>query len=415
MRTHRILLLLAFRNATRKPARTVLTAGMVVAGTAMLVLSLSWLNGIFSAMLESATDAVGHLRVVDPDYAAREQLMPLYENVEDAEPILAALRAHPAVEAAYPKVQTGVTVSVGEQIGDVFGLAVGAPREYFLERLDADANLVEGRWLDDGAEELVLGWTVAEEAGARLGDEVILLGTTQDGSLSPLKGEVVGLVRAGHAMQDRAIFMSLERARWLTDIPGGAVEILIFTDDYQRAPQRAAELRRLPELAGYAVQAWSEREPWLQMLPMLNGIWAMLIFVIVFLAAMGVWNTMMMSVLERTAEIGVLRAMGMGRLGAVGLFVFEATAIAVLGGLVGVALGALPSWYLSVHGIELAEQVTQNFSADLPLSTTFKAALSLQTMTVSFALGLVMALLGSLLPAIRAALIQPVAAMRSGR
>lgn len=415
MKNRRTLLLLALRNATRKPLRTVLTAGMVVAGTFMLVLSLSWLNGIFSTMLRDATNAVGHLRVVTPGYAEREALMPIYENIADAEPVLAALRAQPAVEAAYPKVQTGVTVSVGEEIGDVFGLAVGAPREYFTERLDADANLVEGRWLDDGAEELVLGWTLAEEAGARLGDEVILLGTTQDGALSPLKGELVGIVRAGHAMQDRAVFLSLERARWLTDIPGGAVEILVFTDDDEPAPERAAELRQLPELAGYEVQAWSEREPWQQILPMINGIWAMLVFVIVFLAAMGVWNTMMMSVLERTAEIGVLRAMGLGRLGAVGLFVFEATAIAVLGGLVGVALGALPSWYLSVHGIELAEEVTQNFSGGIPLSTTFKAALSWETMITSFALGLVMAFLGSLLPAIRASLIQPVTAMRSGR
>jgi len=412
----RTLLKLAVRNATRRPMRTALTAGMVIVGTALLVVCLAWLEGIFGTMLLEATNSAGHVTVVSQKYLDREQLMPLYENMPETGPLVEAIAAHPGVVEVEPRISAGVTVTVGEEIGEVFGLATGASRAFFTERMNADADLVEGgRWFDDGTEELVLGATVAEQAGAKVGDEAVLLGMTQDGSLSPIKGTVVGIVRSGTGMLDRGVFVPLERIRWMTDIPDGAIELLVFGDDYGDAPALAASIQTLDGLDGLAVQAWSERPPWNQMQPMVNGIWGFLVFVIVFLAALGIWNTMMMSVLERTDEIGVMRAMGLRRGGAIMLFVVEAAAIGVLGGAIGVALGSIPAWWLSEHGITLSEQITANMGGDFPMRATMKAALTGRIIAASFACGLLMALLGSLLPAIRAALITPVTAMRSGR
>lgn len=412
----RTLLKLALRNATRRPMRTLLTAGMVVVGTALLVVCLAWLQGMFGPMLRDATNAAGHVTVVQPGYLKRQELMPLYENLPQTAPLVEAIEAQPGVVEVFPHITAAVTVTVGEEIGEVFALVDGGPKAYFTERRDADADLVEGgRWFEDGAEEMVLGATVAREAGAKVGDEAILLGATQDGSLSPIKGTVVGIVSAGTGVVDRSVFVPLERARWMTDIPDGAIELLVYGAHYDDADALAARLKALPALSELSVQAWSERPPWSQMGPMVNGIWAFLVFVTVFLAALGIWNTMMMSVLERTDEIGVLRAMGLRRRGAVGLFVIEALAIGVVGSLVGVALGALPAWYLSTHGIELSEQITANMGGELPLRATIKAALDGGIFATAFGCGLLMALIGSVLPAIRAALISPVTAMRSGR
>ena len=134
---------------------------------------------------------------------------------------------------------------------------------------------------------------------------------------------------------------------------------------------------------------------------------------IVFITALGVLNTMLMSVLERTSEVGVLRALGMGRAAVVFLFVVEALVIGVLGALPGVVLGAIVSFFLERDGIEMGEKISSQVS--MPISTTFRADLSLEVTLISFALGLSMAALGALLPSIRAAGIQPVDAMRSHR
>ena len=62
-----------------------------------------------------------------------------------------------------------------------------------------DQKLVEGRWLEPGKEELVLGAKLVERTGAKLGDEVVLLGMTQDGSMSPVKGNACGDCTLGWA------------------------------------------------------------------------------------------------------------------------------------------------------------------------------------------------------------------------
>lgn len=405
---------LAVLNTTRKPSRTILTAGMIVAGTAMLLVALSWINGIFGSMTAEIADMAGHVRVVDADFAAREQLQPMYENIADVQPVLEALQATEGIVAAYPRITTGVTLSVGEEIGDVFALVQGAPEAYFHERLKVDEHLAAGRWLQND-DELVIGAKAAEQAGAKLGDEVILLGMTQDGSMSPIKGELVGVLQSGNALLDRGVFITLERAQWLTDIPAGAIEILAYGADRDDAPALAAAVSSSPALDGLVAQAWMDRDPWNAMLTMVSKIRGFLAFCIVFMAALGVWNTMMMSVLERTAEVGVLRAMGMSRFGAVMLFVGEAAAIAVIGGLVGVALGAGPAWYLESHGLHLSEQMIDNLGANVPLKAVMRADLSWANSLQAFGLGLAMAILGSALPALRAASIQPVCAMRTGR
>lgn len=96
-----------------------------------------------------------------------------------------------------------------------------------------------------------------------------------------------------------------------------------------------------------------------------------------------------------------------------GLLVGEALAIAVAGGALGVALGAYPAWLLESKGIRIGEQTAGNMAVGI--SEVIRGDLSIEAVLLSFALGLVMAVVGSLVPALRAANIQPVAAMRSGR
>jgi putative ABC transport system permease protein len=135
----------------------------------------------------------------------------------------------------------------------------------------------------------------------------------------------------------------------------------------------------------------------------------------VFITALGVWNTMMMSVLERTAEIGVMRSMGLGRIGTVALFAIEASGIAALGGALGVAVGSAVGAWLEATGVTLGEKTVATFGSDIPLKTTLHGDISFEIAGTAFVLALVMALIGSALPSLRAASIQPVEAMRTSR
>lgn len=404
---------LAVRNTTRRRTRTLLTAGMVVLGVALLLLALSWIRGIFGSTLAMATAVGGHVRVVQPEFAAREELSPLYENITDTAPVEALLRAQNGVVDVEPRIMTGVTVSKGDQIGDVFGLLVGARERYFRQYLGAKDKLAAGRWFSGADDEAVIGSKVAEQVGAKPGAELILVGMTQDGSLSPIKVKLVGIVHLSAAALNQQIFVPLSQAQYLADMERGATELLVYGNDYEQGGALAGQLRALPELSKLEVQGWPEREPWRSLSSSVRGMERIIVFVIVFLTALGIWNTVMMSVLERTHEIGVLRAMGLSRWGTVRLFVGEALAIALSGGVVGVLLGAYPAWLLQTHGIRIGERTAS--STGLMMAETMYGRLSWSTVWTAFGLGLLMALLGSLVPALRAASIQPVAAMRTGR
>jgi putative ABC transport system permease protein len=137
--------------------------------------------------------------------------------------------------------------------------------------------------------------------------------------------------------------------------------------------------------------------------------------IIIFITSLGVWNTMTISVMERTGEIGVLRAMGMKRLSAVALFVLEAMMIGILGGVLGVILGGIPAYYLEVVGVSIGEDVIENMDANTPFSRILRADLNGFVVGITFMTALSMSLVGSALPSLRAALIQPVEAMRARR
>jgi putative ABC transport system permease protein len=120
----------------------------------------------------------------------------------------------------------------------------------------------------------------------------------------------------------------------------------------------------------------------------------------------------MMSVLERRAELGVLRAMGMTGGEVVALVTLEATVVGLVGSVVGVSVGSLAALRLETTGWSPDPRVTENLPLAIP--RTLYADFDLDVAIAAFALGVVTAFVGSLVPAIRAARIQPIEAIRSG-
>lgn len=409
-----LLLQLAARNLGRNRRRTILTVLTVALGTGLLTVALSMLNGILIDALKFASAASGHVRIVDPDYARRDQLMPLAENMPDVATVVAALEGQPGVLGAYPHIQAGVTGAREDQdIGENFSLLHGAPSAYYSEVLHLDDYVVSGR-LPTARGEVAIGQTFADELDVTVGGAVIVLGQTQDGSPSPGRLQVVGVLDLGNKNVNRQSYVTLEEAQWMADLEGGATEVLVSTSDYAKADKLAAQLRSLPALAAYDVAAWNERPPFDTLGSFLVAIQGIVSGIIVFITGLGVLNTMMMSVLERTNEIGVMRALGLTRRQTRALFFFEAITIAAIGGLVGVAGGGGAAFYLSRVGIHLGDAAAKAPAA-VPIHETVYPHASLDTLALAFLLGIAMAVVGGLLPAWRAANIEPVEAMRHRR
>lgn len=406
-----LLFQLALRNALRNRRRSLLTALMVTAGIGLLMLGMAWIHGVLGGALHAAANIAGHARIVTPGYVQKEQLFPLADNLPQTKALVEAAGKVPGVEGVYERISMPVTFTVGEELGEKFTLLQGASPGWYTDVMALPAHLEEGRMME-GDKEIVLGKEAAAQAGAKVGDTVIVLGQTQDGALSPGKFTVTGIADMGNTGQNRISYITLEKARYLADIPEGALEILVYGEEAE-AMALASTLRGLPETKDLTVQAWNERSPYNGMQLFADTISFIAAGLIVFITGLGMLNTMLMSVLERTAEIGVMRAMGLKKWETVMLFATEAMGIAAVGGVLGSLSGATVAYlWLEKHGINLGG-AAKSFPSAIPINTVVYGEVTADQLVTGFLLGLAMAVVGSVVPALRASTIEPVEAMRT--
>ncbi len=411
------LIRLALRNALRNRRRTALTAATVAIGTAFTVIVLSLLGGLFSSMLTGWKASFGPVRVVTTEFAEREMLYPLHANIADVDPVLEQIRAIPGVGSAEPMIRTGVMVALGEELGDDVAMLAGSTPEWYTEHLLDHGEVVSGAWLTDDkdGEQVVLGGRVARDLEAKVGDEILLMGTTQHGSMAPISAAVVGIV-TGDSVIDNQAFVSFETARWMIDVPDGALEVLVYPASTVRADEVAVAQAIQADLGdAYEVRAWIHHRLWQGQLPIMDGMYTVLGGIVVFIMALAIFNTMTMSVMERTGEIGVMRAMGQSRVGAVFTFLTEAVVIGILGGFLGAILGTPPSLYLETYGINYGQQIVDDMGAEFAMKANMTGDLTPEVLVFAVFMGVLTAALGAFFPAIRAARIQPHEAMRAKR
>lgn len=402
----KLIVAMALRNVWRNPRRSALTGLTVAVGTAVLAIAIAWLSGVFGDSLAKAAEPAGHVRVARAAYVEREALLPLGEAMESAAEVVEA--AENVGLSAFPRVLSGVTATVDDELGDVLAVAVGAPPDWYATRLKLGDALVGGRLLT-GDDEMVVGAGLAERLGAEVGDELVLLGRTVDGAMSPVRGTIVGVAHVGYGLVDQGVFLTLHKARWMADLPDGATDVLVYGASRDDAVRDRGRLT-LPD--GIVAEAWSERQPWAALIGLVGFIQGLLQGVIVFVTALGVGNTTMMAVVERKGELGVLRAMGMTELEVVLVVVVEALGIGLLASGVGVGLGSMGALYLEQHGLSVDAGLAANLP--IPVDTTLYADFDVEVAIAAFLLGVGMSALGALVPAVRATRIQPTEALRDG-
>ena len=202
-----------------------------------------------------------------------------------------------------------------------------------------------------------MGDTLASTIGIELGTEVVLLTQAADGSIGNDVYSVVGIFHTGLDSVDRGlVLMSLPALQDLLQLaPTRIHEIGIKLDDITTATPVAAELQsQIDKTTPVKVMAWPELAPELANYVQFNrGITFVLFFIFFLLAVIGVMNTMLMAVFERTRELGMLMALGMRPIQIIALILAEAAGLAIASLVVGGAIGVPLLWYLQVHGLDL--------------------------------------------------------------
>jgi putative ABC transport system permease protein len=342
-----ILARLALRNLLRQRRRTALTLMVVVAGFLALSLAGGFMAQTFEGLADGAIrGGLGHLQVLPQGALEGDEAQSLEKALPDGEALAARLRLDPAVAEVLPRIQFMGLLSSGPRSVAFLGTAVDPGLEpkhmACLEALKAGARAPGGqgsRWLstDLAAREVILGTGLARALGATVGSSLTLMSTTRDGALNAVDVEVAGLQDLGlRELNDRFLTTSLATAGQLLEAGPTRSRLSIVL---KRPQDTAAEQARLQgQLPGASVQPWFDLASFYRQVKLLYfaifGFLGLVLFLVVLLATA---NTLLMSVMERVREFGVLRAMGLRPRQLLALLQWEGAFLGLLGSALGLA------------------------------------------------------------------------------
>jgi putative ABC transport system permease protein len=417
----RLLITLALRNLLRHKRRTLLTAAALVFGIGIMILGRAWSAATEKAVVEPAKlSTLGHVQVFAEDAAAEEgaevsfiapqnnyRLIPRPRQVIDT-----VLREEPRLAAGISRLMVGALLSSGEVSMEALLIGIDpAARASAYPAL----GLREGRFFEPGEKGILLNRSVARKLGVGVGGSVVALGTTADGRIAGVKLRVTGIwmVRGLDAYEWGSCYVDVAAVQELLDA-GDAAGVLIFRQKDDRLPSApvAASVTAILRRHGIAARAWTWEEmggPFLGGLMVNRVVGGILHAVLGTIAALGILNTALMSVFERTREIGTIRAVGSRRSRVVALFLLEGLFLGVAGAVFGGLLGAGLVRFFSVHGIPaFSEAQRYSYGGD-----RLYTVLAWGDLVSVGALMVAVSVLATLGPALIAARLRPAEALRA--
>lgn len=401
---------IAARGIGRNPHRTALTVAAGAIGVAGFVFVTGVADGYLVQLVENSTGYVtGHLQVQHP--RLRTEMDPA-NVVGDSEALLAQLRAQRSIAAAAPRVQTmALATSAGQSRNFMLaGIAPVAEREVtFMHRAVRTGRMIA----EGGDRDIVLGDRLAEKLGLRLGEKVVVMAQAVDGSVGAGAFRLEGLFDTGSDSFDAVLgFVTLKAAQSMLGLDGKVSAIAIrLRDPDQLLPARDAVQAMLAPGAAVAV-TWRSLLPEVdQMIEYLRLVLGLVTAIVLAVVAIGVMNTLLMSVMERTRELGIMMALGTRPRAIVMLVVYESLALALVGILAGLAAGFPLVHYLRVEGLDLSGYV-KGLQSIPGLTGIIYPAFVPGSLLRPLLLLLALSVLAALYPAWRAARLQPVTAIR---
>ena len=412
---------LAFKNLFRSKSRTIVS--MVAIAFAVMIVVFA--KGLIEGMIDSVSaDHIhynsGHIKVIDEDYYKRERLLTLHYPVDGfdgqgLEEMITALESVEGVEMVIPRLKFGAMVSTEEELVAMNGWGVNPEQE--LAFTDLEDFLVEGRMVAPGQQEVVMGTDLLEKINCRVGDKVTILFNTAFDSLRGITFRIVGRLESGLKMLNEIVFyLPLDQAQKLLYLDDQTTELLLVTADKKLVPEVLPRVKSLlAEHGDERYQALSYRET-SDLIPLMDLSAVIYNFIYIFLLSLScivVVNTMIMIVKDRTKEIGMMSALGLESKDILQLFVLEGAIMGVIGSLAGAVSGYLMNSYLARVGFDYGEALS-GISSDLIFNTMIYPVSSIEVSIFAFVLGVVIVTIACLIPARRAARLEPTVAMREG-
>jgi len=399
---------MALRDLGRNRRRSIFSA--LALGLGLMVLLL--MAGVITWELNSSMDKSialqsGHLQLRAKTYDENKTSLAYEDLVQNPEAVAAQIAALAPVKVATPRLYaSGIVVSGDESLGvRIVGIdpasAANAP---FQE------GMVSGQFLTaDDTGGILIGQTLADKMGLKAGDQVNLLVNTANGDVQQQGFAIRGIYSTHTPGYDQStVFLPIAKAQAITNTANHASTIFILLKDSQQAAPVAAAI----QTSQYEVLTFEQMNVLLtQFNQYANGLLFFLYLIVLAITATVIVNTLVMAIFERTREIGILAAIGMKGRRIMAMFFAESSLLAIGGIFMGLVLGGILVYLMGTYGFPIGNFGVTGFL----LGDRIYAQLTINDVVTLSLTALIVTLLASLYPALLAARMEPVDALRGGQ
>jgi len=406
----KIFLTLAWRNLWRNPQRSLIMIAGIAVGLFGLLVYHGISNGFFDEIVDTAIRLdLAHLQVHREGYLEN----PVPKNAFHAEKeMIDKVAAIPGVAAVSGRLQATVLISSAEKSRrvDLVGIVPEAEKQVTT----VASSLVSGEYLTTGDDRRIF---IGEELAGMLGvgpeDKLVVTAQDAENELQRIQFRVAGIFRSSSPTYDKTTaFVTLEAIQSFLNRRGQFTTLLVRADKDADISLLAQTISKVLDLehSPLRVSTWWEVSPMLaESIEMFNNfVW--IFYAIIYLAmAFGVVNILLMAVIDRTYELGVMRALGTSQGRILVMVLFEASLL----GLVGIAAGGLAAWlvngYLGTHGLDLSYwSAAMGF---MGISNVIHSSITLKQWILAFLSAEAAVVVASIWPAWRASRLKPVEAI----
>jgi putative ABC transport system permease protein len=295
-------------NTLRNRRRSAVTLTIAALGTAAILLAGGFALSTYQGLAEAAARSTGHLIIAKPAQFSQDEDQPLQHGLDNADALTARLLTDDAVRQVLPRVEFSGLISNGDKSTVMMAAGINPDAEFAVK--GPFLTMQSGKVLaGDQRNTVMLGAGLARSLKAEPGSSLTLLASTTEGALNALDVTVAGVFSTGVPEIDkRLVYTDVVTAQRLL-VTTRVSSLGVFLDRMDHTAETHARLQAM--LPGLTVQTWTEQAVFYRSVKDLyNRIFGALGAIIGVIVVFVVTNAMAMAIIERTREIGTLRALG---------------------------------------------------------------------------------------------------------
>jgi len=341
---------LSWKNVWRNPLRSSVVIISVVLGVWAALFTAAFMNGMILQYMDvQLSNVISHIQIHSKEWD--EERVPA-AVISNADEVLRELRSDAALKQVVSRVVVDGLISSSANSYGVTVKGIDYASEPTVTNLHTFMR--EGEYLgDEGRNSIIIGTKLAKRLQVQLNSRIVLNVQDVEGALTAGAFRITGIFHSPDArVNENMVFVRQGDLANLILKPDAIHEIAILLDDYKLADSQVA---RLDSIYGLSAQSWGDISPALRYTDSVTDITLYIFMIIIVIALMfGIVNTMLMAVLERTPELGMLMAVGLSRAKAFQMIMYETMMLTLIGAPFGIALSALTVYYTGMYGIDLS-------------------------------------------------------------